>query len=245
VVGNELVFSYKMIDPDAAKLDAKFRDQVSGVKRWANNQQGQIDEFNTVIARTIFDKAESRKGQLLAASKAAATLSYPVRQSPNPLAAADSQTGQAVKPGRGINARQAVTTAFDVFISHASEDKAEIARPLFEALTAKGVSVWFDEAVLVIGDSLRRKIDAGLTHRRFGVVILSPSFLAKEWPQRELDGLTARETASGEKAILPVWHKLDKDRVMKYSPVLADRLAARTDEGIQAVAEEILKALGK
>lgn len=33
----------------------------------------------------------------------------------------------------------------DVFLSHASEDKDDIARPLAEALEAQGVTVWFDE----------------------------------------------------------------------------------------------------
>ena len=81
---------------------------------------------------------------------------------------------------------------YDVFISHASEDKEAIARPLYEALKARGLSVWFDEAELTLGDSLRRKIDDGLARCRYGIVILSPRFLEKEWPQRELDGLVAR-----------------------------------------------------
>ncbi len=72
--------------------------------------------------------------------------------------------------------------SWDVFISHAWEDKAEIARPLYEALTGFGVSVWFDEGELRIGDSLRRKIDQGIANSAFGVVILSSSFFAKGWP---------------------------------------------------------------
>src|SRR3954462_1178265 len=38
------------------------------------------------------------------------------------------------------------------------------------------------------------------------IVILSPKFFKKNWSQWELDGLVARENASGEKAILPIWH---------------------------------------
>jgi len=61
----------------------------------------------------------------------------------------------------------------DVFISHASEDKLDIARPLAEALKLRGLSVWFDEYELTLGDSLRRKIEEGLRSSRFGVTILS------------------------------------------------------------------------
>ena len=88
-------------------------------------------------------------------------------------------------------------TTYDIFISHASEDKDAIARPLYNALIDSGISVWFDEAVIKLGDSLRRKIDEGLSKCRYSVVILSPHFLSKEWPQRELDGLVARDGFGG------------------------------------------------
>ncbi|MBN1638685.1 MAG: TIR domain-containing protein, partial [Ignavibacteriales bacterium] len=81
--------------------------------------------------------------------------------------------------------------SWDVFISHASEDKEKVARPLALALEKKGLKVWYDEFSLKIGDSLNRKITEGLAKSRFGVVIISPSFLSKEWPQKELDGLVS------------------------------------------------------
>ncbi len=132
---------------------------------------------------------------------------------------------------------------YDIFISHASEDKTAIARPLYDALTTEGLSVWFDEAELRLGDSLRKKIDDGLAKCRYGVVILSPHFLEKPWPQLELDGLVARETASGEKAILPVWHQLDQKNLAERSPLLAGRLAVRSDEGVTKIVEKILDVL--
>lgn len=70
---------------------------------------------------------------------------------------------------------------YDVFISHASEDKDEVVRPLAHALKESGLSVWFDEFELRIGDSLRRKIDRGLANSRFGVIVLSRSFFEKGW----------------------------------------------------------------
>jgi hypothetical protein len=51
---------------------------------------------------------------------------------------------------------------WDIFISHASEDKAEVARPLQKILEGAGLRVWLDENQLEIGDSLREKIDEGL-----------------------------------------------------------------------------------
>ncbi len=131
---------------------------------------------------------------------------------------------------------------WDVFISHAWEDKEEIARPLAEALRQKGLRVWYDEFALTLGDSLRRSIDRGLAQSRYGVVILSPHFFNKEWPQRELDGLVAKEVSSG-KTILPVWHNVTWEDVRHFSPTLADKLAVSTAKGLNAVVEEILRAL--
>lgn len=87
----------------------------------------------------------------------------------------------------------------DFFISHASEDKEAVARPLADELKARGFRVWLDEFELRLGDSLRAKIDEGLRVSRFGVVILSPAFFSKRWPQQELNGLAAREMSGGRK----------------------------------------------
>jgi len=128
---------------------------------------------------------------------------------------------------------------YDVFISHATEDKDEVVRPLANALVAEGLRVWYDEFELRIGDSLRRKIDSGLARSRFGVVVLSHSFFAKNWPQYELDGLVTREM-TGEQVILPLWHRITKSEVMAQSPSLADKLARSTsDFTIEEIAEEI------
>ena len=157
-----------------------------------------------------------------------------------------SKTAAQTAAAPSTSSAAASTVAqYDLFLSHASEDKDSVARPLYNALADLGVSVWFDEATLEIGDSLRQKIDEGLSKCRYGVVILSPSFLKKQWPSRELDGLYARETASGAKAILPVWHELDAQIVLQHSPLLAERLAARSEEGVDVVAEKLLRVLRK
>lgn len=131
----------------------------------------------------------------------------------------------------------------DVFISHAGEDKEAVARPLALALIARGWTVWLDEGELTVGDSLSRSIDAALARSRFGVVVLSPSFFAKEWPRRELAGLVAREVDLRSKVILPVWHGVDRSEVGRQSPTLADRLGVPTTEGIDEVANKISLAL--
>ncbi|MFL5845287.1 MAG: DUF1883 domain-containing protein [Solirubrobacteraceae bacterium] len=134
--------------------------------------------------------------------------------------------------------------AYDVFISHASEDKDAIVRDLANALRERGLNVWFDEFALRIGDNLRRKIDAGLSSSRFGVVILSPAFLAKQWPQYELDSLVTREMAGEHQAILPIWHNLSAEDVRSYSLALANKLALSTsDLSVDEIARQIAEVV--
>lgn len=131
---------------------------------------------------------------------------------------------------------------WDVFISHASEDKVDVALPLAKQLQAEGLRVWLDSFELTVGDSLRQSIERGLAGSRFGIVIISQNFLKKHWPQAELDGLAARE-AAGVKVILPVWHQIDEVTIRAQSPMLAGRFAAKTDKGINHVASELLRAI--
>jgi hypothetical protein len=131
---------------------------------------------------------------------------------------------------------------WDVFISHASEDKESFVRPLANRLQEQGLRVWFDELTLTVGDSLRRSIDRGLAKSRYGIVVISPNFLKKEWPQKELDGLVAREIDS-VKVILPIWHNIGAAEIRNYSPTLSDRLAVSSSKGLDRVTDELLKAI--
>ncbi len=134
---------------------------------------------------------------------------------------------------------------YDAFISHASEDKGKLVRPLANALTKLGFRIWYDEFELKVGDSLRQSIDKGLVNSRYGIVVLSPSFFAKNWPQYELNGLTSREIA-GRKVILPVWYKITKDDLLAYSPPLADKVAVVTEgKSIKAIALALAEVLAE
>lgn len=135
------------------------------------------------------------------------------------------------------------TKGYDVFISHASEDKDSVARPLANALVKFGVSVWYDEFELKMGDSLRRKIDNGLAHSNFGIVVISKNFINKGWTNYELDGLITR-SLTGEQQLLPIWHEIAKQEVINYSPSLADKVARNTATNtIEEIAEEIAELI--
>jgi hypothetical protein len=104
------------------------------------------------------------------------------------------------------------------------------------------LKVWYDKWVLTIGDRLLEKIDQGLSQSRYGIVVLSPNFLKKDWPKNELEGLMQREIA-GKKVILPVWHNVKRKDIMKYSLILASKLAGTTEKGIVKLAGELILAM--
>jgi len=133
---------------------------------------------------------------------------------------------------------------YDVFVCHASEDKASFVNSLAHTLEAQGLTVWYDRFSLCLGDSLRQKIDEGLRQSRFGIVVLSHAFFAKSWPQYELDGLVQREI-NGRKVILPLWHGVSRDDVARFSPTLAGRVAASTDQPMDEIVRRIIEVVGQ
>lgn len=133
--------------------------------------------------------------------------------------------------------------AFDIFISHASEDKDSVARPIASFLDENTeLSVWYDEFTLNPGDSLSEKIDYGLANSRYGLVVISHAFMNKNWPKKELRGLSALNV-EGQNKIIPVWHNILKEDVISFSPTLADFYALNTGDGISSVCNDIRKVV--
>lgn len=133
----------------------------------------------------------------------------------------------------------------DVFISHASEDKDSVVRELAESLISQGVGVWYDEYSLSIGDSLSSSINSGLSMCTFGIVVLSPYFIKKKWPEIELQSLYAKEVRKG-KSILPIWHRITYDEVYEFNLHLADKYALNTStHSVKDITTMIVKELDK
>jgi hypothetical protein len=228
-------------NPQPEDLLAGIESELRTIRQYIEWQTPQVNEFNKRLEQRIRAAVTKRFSQLESAKGLASALGAVIKsesKSPYPSTVPSrSSTPQASR----ANAKK----PHDVFISHASEDKEAIVRPLANALRAKGVEVWLDETELSLGDSLRRTIDRGLSASRFGLVVLSPRFFEKSWPQYELDGLVTREM-QGQKVILPVWHEVSYHDVATYSPTLADKLAADTSKhSVDEIADQVTRALKK
>lgn len=134
---------------------------------------------------------------------------------------------------------------YDVFISHAVEDKMAIANALYDALVAKGLKVWYSGRELSIGARLIDTIFQGLGKCRYGVVILSPTYLTKIWALGEFFTFLQREQQENKNLILPVLHDITPEELAARYPLMADIVAVRASKGVDYVATEICRAVGK
>ncbi|VVS94668.1 toll/interleukin-1 receptor domain-containing protein [Desulfoluna spongiiphila] len=133
---------------------------------------------------------------------------------------------------------------YDVFISHASEDKVPFVRELADALSQLNYKVWYDEFSLSVGDSLRKSIDHGISQSKFGIVVFSNNFFKKEWTEYELDGLVQADVYN-HGAILPLWHNVGYSDVANFSLSLANKVSIHTNgKTIKQITDELEKKIG-
>jgi len=134
---------------------------------------------------------------------------------------------------------------WDAFISHAVEDQDSFVRNLAAMLTRLGLSVWYAETSLQVGDSLSASINKGLADSRYGIVVISPHFMAKRWTNWELAGLVNRQNSEEQNVILPIWHGVTKNDVINFSPPLVDLMAlSTTTEQADEIAFKLLHKIG-
>lgn len=208
----------------------------------------QIQNYQKEISKILTDKAtinqklaDKRKKRIDAANKLQreedSQTKKLARQQQNIFTAYERQIDELTKQ---IKMKESISTArqqifetdsmeeYDVFVSHSTEDKESFANEFVQLLQDDfGLKVWYDAISIQWGDSIRTEIDKGLKKSKFGVVILSRSYISKYWTNYELEGLFQRES-NGGKLILPIWHNITKQEVQNFSPSLAGKMAMNT-----------------
>lgn len=208
----------------------------------------QIQNYQKEISKILTDKAtinqklaDKRKKRIDAANKLQreedSQTKKSARQQQNIFTAYERQIDELTKQ---IKMKESISTArqqifetdsmeeYDVFVSHSTEDKESFANEFVQLLQDDfGLKVWYDAISIQWGDSIRTEIDKGLKKSKFGVVILSRSYISKYWTNYELEGLFQRES-NGGKLILPIWHNITKQELQNFSPSLAGKMAMNT-----------------
>lgn len=125
-----------------------------------------------------------------------------------------------------------------IFLCHAWDDRQGAAKELNDLLVGQGVSVWFSENDIGLGEPFFRAIDKGLAKSRIGIVLVTPSLL-KRLPSggvadKELSVLLQRDQ------LVPIIHNTTYDALREVSPMLASRNGLDTAEmGMTDVAAKL------
>jgi len=126
----------------------------------------------------------------------------------------------------------------DVFLCHAWDDRRGAATKLHDLLKAEGVSVWFSEKDILLGQPFLREVDRGLAKSRTGLVLVTPALLmrvdSRGVSDKELSALLARDL------LIPVVHETTYDDLRMVSPLLASRNGLDTaDDSMAVIAAKI------
>jgi hypothetical protein len=132
--------------------------------------------------------------------------------------------------------------AHDVFLSHASEEKATIARPLAGALERHGLRVWFDLEEVAVGDSLPQVLREGLEKTPYAIVVLSERYLSKRWTMMELAALLELRQLPG-RLILPVLHGITQKDVESQIPDAAELVSIPADDNWPSLVIRLVDAI--
>lgn len=189
----------------ALNADDKRRRDEESRRKSDELRQRRVDQAAAMAARSMQNRVSELEAQVAAQLETAASATPAFRPSPP-------------KGGDEV---------YDVFVSHAWEDKGGFVDDLVMKMKSAGLKVWYDTDAIEWGGSIRQAIDAGLAGSYFGIAVFSPEFFAKPWTNYELDGLLER-AANGKGRLLPIWHRLSKGDVLKYAPSLANRAALST-----------------
>ena len=241
IIGNELLLTFLMVMP-GQDLQGAIDSAIRQVNSTLSHLREQMLVFDQGLNVALGQAVMLRKQRIQMRSGAVHNLRIPIRSTP-------AKKHAAATPVRRATATKMEQPAgpqtWDVFISHASEDKAYV-EGLHRTLVAAGVQVWMDKAALRWGDRLRSRIDDGLKRSRYVIVVLSEAFLGlKKWTEYELDSAFALETVN-EKRILPLWHGITHEELRNYSPGLSDRLALDSRQQTPTdLANELLILLGR
>jgi hypothetical protein len=140
---------------------------------------------------------------------------------------------RALTPFReSIEKRVQLPESRDIFLCHAWDDRAGVAKELHDLLESRGVSVWFSEKDVALGTPLLHEIDKGLAKSRVGIVLVTPALLRRLQGEgiadKELSALLARDL------LVPIVHDTTYEALRDVSPLLGSRSGLNTAEAPMA-----------
>ncbi len=168
----------KSVSPSELK-DAIESDLLSAIAEQIKQEIGDIRDPQTGATPKV-----------LVSGTNLANLTFTV-QGPEKLVALVTQRLGATET-RGVEEVNIPTKQPHVFLSYAFED-ASVAEKIATTLRQNGIETWWAQWEMSAGDSLRQKIDEGLTNCTHFVVLLTPRSIERPWVKHEMDAALVRK----------------------------------------------------
>ena len=148
----------------------------------------------------------------------------------------DSSPPDFVKKLKGI------FDMYDVFICHASEDKEEVAIPLYPSLQARKINSFIDCFSIGWGDSLVSKINTALQKSKYVIAIISEDSIKKSWPMKELNAVLSGEIRSGHTKLLPLIVGNEAE-LLRQLPLVEDKLFIKFEGDFEKITDNVERLL--
>ena len=111
---------------------------------------------------------------------------------------------------------------YDVFLSHANQDKTSYVDDLKKSFDKLNIQVFYDKDTLEWGDNWKNKILEGVKKAEFAIIVISDNFFGREWTEKELMDFLNRQNQKGQKIILPILHEISVEKLQEKYPAIAD-----------------------
>lgn len=221
LVGAQIADRMAAFEASTAREAAESRRQMEAVARAA--QERHELERKAALATIELNESTKKQNQILRAQL-------------------EKLTAEMEERNAGMTSKE---YAFDVFVSHANDNKQSFVDSLSAGLNRLGIKVWYDSSILDWGDDWKAKIKEGLAKSRFGIVVLSPQFIGREWTTKELAELLNRQNERHEKVVLPLLYNLTVEDMKAKYPDLAPIQARpiREDEDAKDVVIDFARIL--
>lgn len=203
---------------------------------------GGYGSYGSYSSRSSYSSAYQSQGSGGGASSGGGSVGGRTRPKWSPSSSSVTYTPDQVRAlapyRRTVESRGQQPELRDLFLCHAWDDRHGVATELNDLLEAEGVSVWFSEKDILLGQPFMREIDRGLAKSRAGLVLVTPALLERVnnrgVSDKELSELLARDQ------LIPVVHETTYEEVRKVSPLLGSRHGLDTaEDSIEVIATKI------
>lgn len=128
---------------------------------------------------------------------------------------------------------------YDVFILHAYQSNSTFTNQLALELKRNGLMIWYSGFELKMSNSIAQNVSTALAEAHYGIIVISPPYLRKQWAMRELKTIFGKE--KNRPRLLPVLHRVSASSLQRQVPQLNERYTFSSDHDLQRIVNRVLR----